>query len=156
MRGEVETYVEAPADLVYALVSDVTRMGEWTPETYRCVWTRGATGPAVGARFKARNRRGMLRWRNTPVVLVADPGREFTFRRRMLGNEVDWQYRMEPQGSGTRLSESFVMSTPSPAAANWVVLRLMGVADRQADLVQGMRQTLDRLRAAAEATAAAR
>jgi hypothetical protein len=156
IRGEVDTYVAAPASLVYALVSDITRMREWSPETYRCEWTDGATGPAVGARFKARNRRGLLRWRNAPEVMVAEPGREFTFRRRVAGNEVVWRYRMRPDGSGTRLSESFESLTPSPAAVNWMVLTLIGVTDRQADLVEGMRQTLERIRAAAEQAVAAR
>jgi len=156
IRGEVDTYVAAPAGLVYGLVSDITRMGEWSPETYWCEWTDGAAGPTPGARFKARNRRGLLRWRNTPEVMVAEPGQEFTFRRRVAGNEVVWRYRMRPDGSGTRLSESFESLTPSPAALNRVVLLLLGVTDRQADLVQGMRHTLERIRAAAEAASATR
>jgi hypothetical protein len=42
----------------------------------------GATGPAVGARFKARNR-GSRRpaWFNTPTVTVANEGKEFAFDR---------------------------------------------------------------------------
>jgi hypothetical protein len=152
-QAEVETFVDAPPQTVYALVSDVTRMGQWSPETYRCDWIRGATGPAVGARFKARNRRGRLRWSNKPEVVVADPGQEFTFRRRVAGNEVVWRYRMAPRGSGTRLWESYQVLTPSPAWADWLVLRLIGVTDRDADLVDGMRQTLARIRAAAEAAA---
>jgi hypothetical protein len=149
-RGEAEIDIDAPPEAVYALVSDVTRMGQWSPETYRCDWIGGATGPAVGARFKARNRRGLLRWSNKPEVIVADPGREFAFRRRVAGNEVVWRYRMAAHGSGTRLSESYESLTPSPAWANRVVLKLIGVTDRDADLVEGMRQTLSRVRAAAE------
>ncbi len=48
----------APADHVYALISDITRMSEWSPECIHCEWTDEATGPAVGARFKARNKGG--------------------------------------------------------------------------------------------------
>ena len=49
-HDEVSTEIAAAPETVYALVSDITRMGEWSPETVRAVWTRGATGPAVGAR----------------------------------------------------------------------------------------------------------
>jgi hypothetical protein len=56
-------------------------MGEWSPETYSCTWIHGATGSVVGARFKGRNRRGLLRWSNTPEVIAAESGREFAFRR---------------------------------------------------------------------------
>jgi hypothetical protein len=88
LRGEVGIYIQASPEAVYALVSDVTRMGDWSPEPYRCQWIDGASGPAVGARFKARNRRGRLRWINKPEVIVADPGLEFSFRRWVAGNEV--------------------------------------------------------------------
>ena len=56
------------------MVSDVTRMGEWSPETIRCTWIDGATGPAVGARFKGTNRRGIFRWSTKPEIVVADRG----------------------------------------------------------------------------------
>jgi Polyketide cyclase / dehydrase and lipid transport len=150
MRGEVSIYIEASRERVYELASDVTRMGEWSPETYSCTWLDGATEAAVGARFKGNNRRGLLRWSNTPEVIAADRGREFAFRRVVLGNEVDWRYRMLPEGSGTRLSESYQVLTPSPGWLNWIVTRLMGVRDREADLLEGMRTTLQRLRQAAE------
>ena len=64
----------SPAE-VYALVSDITRMGEWSPECVQCTWTKGATGPSVGARFKAKNKGGRgPAWGNTPTVTAADPG----------------------------------------------------------------------------------
>jgi len=53
-------------------------------------------------------------------------------------------------GSGTRLSESYEVLTPSPGWLNWLVGALMGVKDREADLMQGMRITLERVRSAAE------
>jgi Polyketide cyclase / dehydrase and lipid transport len=150
MRGEVSIYIQASPGRVYALVSDVTRMGEWSPETYSCAWLDGATEATVGARFKGHNRRGLLRWSNTPEVIAADRGREFAFRRVVFGNEVHWRYRMLPEGSGTRLSESYEVLTPSPAWMNCIVTRLMGVQDREADLLEGMRTTLQRLRQTAE------
>jgi len=152
-RGETYIYVEASPVRVYQLVSDITRMGEWSPETYLCTWVDGATGPVVGARFKGHNRRGLLRWCNTPEVIAATPGREFAFRRVVLGNEVHWRYRMQPDGSGTRLSESYEVLTPSPGWMNRLVGLLMGVNDREADLLLGMRTTLERMRYALERSA---
>src|SRR4051812_29945801 len=57
-HDEVSIEIEATPEDVYALVSDITRMGEWSPECRRCTWTKGASGPAVGARFRARNKGG--------------------------------------------------------------------------------------------------
>ena len=66
-RGEASVRVAAAPEKVYELVSDVTRMGEWSPETTSAEWIDGATGPAVGARFKGRNRNGVARWSTTPA-----------------------------------------------------------------------------------------
>src|SRR5687768_14377997 len=60
--GEASTYVEAPPERCYALVTDIGRMGEWSPETVRAQWLDGATAPAVGARFRGTNKEGVIRW----------------------------------------------------------------------------------------------
>src|SRR5436190_22829910 len=90
----VSTDIAARPDKVYELVSDITRMGEWSPECYRCSWTKGATGPEVGARFKAKNKGGRgPSWFNTPKVTAADPGREFYFNRSGPGaGSYKWRY----------------------------------------------------------------
>ena len=91
-KGQASVHIDAPPEFAYDLVSDVTRMGEWSPETYRCKWLRGASGPAIGARFEGYNRRGRARWSNTLEVLVADRGQEFAFRRDVLHCGVcDWR-----------------------------------------------------------------
>jgi uncharacterized protein YndB with AHSA1/START domain len=79
---EVERYVDAPPELVYDLVSDIRRMGEWSPETYRCEWRGGAT---ASARFRAWNRRRWMSWFNSPVLITAERGKEFAFDRRVPG-----------------------------------------------------------------------
>lgn len=145
--------IAAPPDRVYGLISDVTRMGEWSPECIRCEWTDGATGPAVGARFKARNKgaRGPA-WFNKPEVTVADPGREFAFNRKGPGiGSYTWRYRLEPTASGTRVTESYEVERPVPKAMNWLTEKWTGSNDRDADLRRGMQTTLSRLKEAAEA-----
>lgn len=154
--GAVSVHVEAAPDHVYDLVSDITRMGEWSPETRRCEWVDGE-GPAVGARFKGHNRRGRARWSNTVEVIAADRGREFAFRRAVRHCGVcDWRYRMEPEGTGTRLTESYEVTKPDWAITNWFNGLMLRVDDRDRDLVEGMRTTLHRIRSAAEAESAGR
>src|SRR5438128_1067695 len=96
----------ASPEFVYGVVSEVTRMGEWSPETVKCAWLDGAAGPAVGARFKGTNRRGIATWSTKPTVVVADPGREFAFE---VDTDVRWTYRFDAEGTGTSLTESFEM-----------------------------------------------
>lgn len=149
-RGAVSVHVGASPKRVYELVSDVTRMGEWSPETYRCRWI-GSDGPVPGARFKGYNRRGRARWSNTLEVLAAEPGREFSFRRDVLPCGVcDWRYRMESDGAGTLLTESYEVVKPDWRITNWFNGLLLGVADRDEDLLAGMQTTLARIKEAAE------
>ena len=57
MRGSVTVHMAAPADRVWDLVSDVTRVGEFSPETFEAEWLGGASGPAIRARFRGHVRR---------------------------------------------------------------------------------------------------
>ena len=151
-HDEVTVEIAAPPETVYALVSDITRMGEWSPECIRCSWTKGATGPAVGARFKATNKgkRGPS-WFNTPVVTVAQPDREFAFNRSGPGiGSYTWRYVMEPTPTGTRLTESFDAERPLGTAMSWLTEKWVGSSDRDADLHAGMVTTLERIKNAAE------
>lgn len=108
--GHATIDIAAPPDVVYDLIADVSRMGEWSPECYRCEWLDGATAAVHGARFRGYNRRGGLRWERTAVIEVADRGREFGFTTVNDGTgrqETRWRYSMQPSDSGTILTESF-------------------------------------------------
>ncbi len=135
--------IDAPPDRVYDLVADISQMGRWSPETYRAEWRRGASGPATGAQFRGWNKRGLLRWFTDCQVEQADLGRAFAFR--VKGTGARWGYRLETSNGGTRLTETRDLSG-SPAVGQFLN-RLM----RQDDsLRQGMEQTLQRIKAAAE------
>jgi len=152
-HDEVTIDIAAPPERVYGLLSDITRMGEWSPECRRCSWADGATGPSVGARFRARNkgRRGPS-WFNKPTVTVAEPGHEFAFNRHGPGiGSYTWRYVVEPSAGGTRLTESFDVERPLPKAMSWLTEKWVGSADRDADLHEGMEVTLSRIKVAAEA-----
>jgi hypothetical protein len=155
-RDEVTTVVGAPPETVYALVADVTRTPEFSPEVERCTWLDGATGPAVGARFEAVNRSGSGRtWKNRPVVTAAEPGREFAFTRsEPFAGSIAWRYRFEAVADGgTRVVASYEVERPVGRIGWLVIEKIFGGGDRREALRTGMRTTLERLRVAAEARA---
>ncbi len=145
-------HIDAPPDVVYALAADVTRTPEFSPEIVSCTWLDGATGPAPGARFQAVNKlsRGPA-WKNRPVVIAAQPGREFAFSRtEKLSGTLVWRYQLEPDGNGTRLTESYDVTTPISRLGWFIIGRLYGCRDRRAELRAGMQQTVQRIRQTAE------
>ena len=75
MRDQTSVRVDAAPEKVFALVSDVTRIGEFSPETFEGEWLDGASGPALGARFRGhvrRNGRGPVYW-TTCTVTAYEP-----------------------------------------------------------------------------------
>ncbi|MDT9592868.1 SRPBCC family protein [Nocardioides zeae] len=145
LGDEVSVHVDAPVDRVWALVSDVTRIGEFSPETFEARWTRGHTGPEVGATFKGhvkRNGVGPTYWSPCRVT-VCEPERVFEFA---VGTEAvpvnNWGYRLEPEAGGTRVTEYFRLHPSLPVRIYWFVLgRLRGRTNRA-----GMRTTLERMK----------
>ena len=153
----VDRYIEAPPEVLYDILSDVTRTPERTPDIVRCEWIGGATGPAVGARFKAINKQGRgPNWSNKPVVTVADPGREFTFTRtEPFGGTIEWKHVLTAEGTGTRVTESYTVLKPLAAFGWFIIGTLYGMKDRQTDLHNSMVASLDRLAELAERESAA-
>ncbi|TFV87368.1 SRPBCC family protein [Blastococcus sp. CT_GayMR16] len=151
-RDEVSTVVAAPPEDVYALVADVTRTPEFSPEVVSCRWIGGATGPAVGARFEAVNQNESGRtWKNSPVVTVAEPGREFAFARtEPFAGTIAWHYRFEPADGGTRVVEGYEVERPISRIGWFVIERIFRGGNRREALHTGMRSTLERLRVTAE------
>jgi hypothetical protein len=151
--AEVSVHVDAPAATVYELVSDLTRMGEWSPETTKVAWRGGASGPAVGARFRGWNKKGVIRWFTDGKVTTADPGRAFAFDITSLGLGVArWGYRIDPdEGSdGCTLTETWDDHRKAPGFKTLTGL-VIGVRDRHAHNTAGMEATLHKIKAAAEA-----
>src|SRR5690242_3116458 len=114
-RGEANVHIDAPPMKVWEVVTDIGRMGEWSPETVSCTWLDGATGPVVGARFKGTNKRGIARWSTKPRVTAADPGRCFAFVIAHRGADMtEWRYDFAPDGDGTNVTESFELKRDLP------------------------------------------
>jgi hypothetical protein len=152
-RDSAEIVIDAAPEQVYDLVADVTRSPEFSPEVVAVRWLDGATEPAVGARFEAVNRSTTSgrRWRNRPVVVAADRGREFAFRRtEPFSGTVVWRYRFAPVDGGTRVVESYEFERPVSRVGWFVIEKLFKDVDRRGALQRGMRANLERLRATAE------
>ncbi|MDQ6523865.1 SRPBCC family protein [Nocardioides sp. LHD-245] len=150
LGGEVTVHMKAPVEDVWALVSDVTRIGEFSPETLEAEWTHGATGPVVGARFKGhvkRNGVGPVYW--TPcTVTKAVENEVFEFAVGLDGNALNtWGYRMQAENGGTSVTEYFRLTPAWFMRGYWLVLgRLRGKTNER-----GMRTTLERMKAVVEA-----
>lgn len=105
-RLEISRDIAAPPEQVYAAISDVTRMGEWSEECHACAWHEGSDGPAVGATFDGHNRNGALEWTTQGKVIEAEEGRAFAFECSMLDfHYATWGYRIVPVESGCRVTE---------------------------------------------------
>ena len=143
------TAIAAPADDIYALVSDVTRMGEWSPENVGGRWLGDATGPAVGARFRGSNRRGWRRWSTTCTVVAAEPGRTFAFDVTVAVIPASrWIYELRQDGDATLVTETWKDRRP-----RWFALLAgvtMGIGDIRAHNLENIRETLANLATAAE------
>jgi uncharacterized protein YndB with AHSA1/START domain len=147
---ETSVLVDAPPERVWDLVSDVTRMGEWSPECRRCRWIGKQKRPVVGARFVGVNRRGLVAWLTRNVVEAAGRGEVFAFRT--IEAAAVWTYRFEAEAGGTRLSESRVVGEPPWYSALAVRLVMGGTESHDRTLEAGMRATLERIKAVAESS----
>ncbi len=145
-----EITIAAPPEAVWDLVADVTRMGDWSPECYRCAWVDGGTGPRAGARFKGWNRQDLgpvpVKWSTTSTVLDATRGELFSFVTKESGATWTYRFTATPDG-GTH-----VVETRSDGVKP-MVAKVFGAVmpGRDERLRDGMEQTLRRLKAAAEA-----
>ncbi|MHB1138914.1 MAG: SRPBCC family protein [Microthrixaceae bacterium] len=146
---EISRDIAARPEDVYAAISDVTRMGEWSEECYACEWHDGVDGPAVGATFDGHNRNGEHEWTSQGKVVDADPGRAFTFECSMMDFHFStWGYRIEPTDTGCRVTEW--SEDLRPESALEFSQQLSGVVDRGARNRQTISGTLERLAAALE------
>ena len=149
MQGEVSLHMDAPPAKVWDLVSDVTRIGEFSPETFEARWRRGYDHAEVGAKFKGhvkRNGVGPTYW-SPCTVTVCEPERVFEFS---VGTDDvalnNWGYRLEPDGTGTLVTEYFRLEPTLALRLYWTLLGpLRGRTNER-----GMRTTLARMKQVVE------
>ena len=97
--------VQASAEALYDLVSDITRTGEWSPVCRSCWWDDDAEAGQVGAWFTGRNQLPHRTWETRSQVVTAERGREFAWI--VGGSFVRWGFTLAPTETGTLLTESW-------------------------------------------------
>lgn len=128
--------VDVTPDELHAIMSDVTRMGEWSPEG-----GSEATGDIVAART----------WETRSQVVAADAGREFAWE--VNNGWVRWGFTVEPAGDGSRLTESwhFLPTGIAGFGERFGDQAQAEIQKRSAAALSGIPQTLAAIKATAEA-----
>lgn len=148
---EARIEIDAPAREVYDLISNISNMGRWSPETYRTQWVGQLSHPVPGARFRGWNRATVLglpaTWRTTSTIRRADPGRAFSFDTPFSG--ARWTYRFESSADGARCTVVETREEVAHPLLVKILYRVVGTIRRQ-QLADGMVVTLTRLKTAAE------
>ena len=150
MRASVTVHMDCPPEKAWGLVSDITRMGEYSPEVVEAEWMGGATAPAVGARYRGHVRRNenfpFLYWTVCEITECV-PGEVFEFVVLLGERPVNkWRYEFRAAGDGTDVTESFDLGD-NLFTKLW---RPVGGFLRERRNERDMRTTLERVKAVAE------
>jgi len=144
LRAEID--IDAPVGRVWSLVSDLSRMPQWSPQC-RMMKLLGPLRP--GTRTLNLNRRNMLFWPTTSTITEVLPERKLAFRIPL--NTSVWTYELEPTATGTRLVETRHAENGVTAVSTAVTKAALGGVDSfEKELLEGMNQSLTRIKAAAE------
>ena len=143
---QAQVDINAPVSKVWALVSDLSRMPQWSPQ---CRMMK-ALGPLrQGTRTFNINRRKKLFWPTTCTFTEVIPEKKLAFR--VNTNGTIWTYELEPTDLGTRVVETRHAENGVNAISNLTVNALLGgVPTFERELVEGMNTSLARIKAAAE------
>lgn len=153
MRAAVSLHIDAPPLEVWRLVSDITKMGEYSPEVVEAEWLDGATGPDVGVRYRGHVRRNenwpVLYW-TTCKITECVPGEVFEFAVIMRDQPVNtWRYEFRATADGgTEVTESFDLGD-NILTKIWYPI---GGFLRERRNRRDMLRTLERIKAVAEGT----
>ena len=142
-------HIAAPPERVWALVSDVRRMSDWSPQVDSTRLRSGFDRVELGAQFTNRNSDGELVWTTHAEVVRFEPGREIAFR--VEENWVIWSFTITPDNAGAHL----VQRRHAPEGISDLSLELVdgflgGMDAFTASMRTGMRLTLERIKAEAE------
>lgn len=146
--------IDAPAEKVWALVTDIPAMSKRSPQVVKSTVKGGVV--KEGVTFRNLNKQGIKRWpTNGKVVRFQAPTEssvgEFAFR---IGeNWTIWSFEIEPTANGgTRLTER--REAPEGVSRLSQVLTKLVLGGQKGfteELRAGIRQTLEKIKVEAEA-----
>ncbi len=145
--GQVDVDVPATPDQVWAVLTDVTRIGEWSHECRTAQWLDGNDQAAVGARFRGSNKVRFNRWSKKCTITDMEPAHRFVYETNVdfMGGPTRWTFTLEPTADGCHVAQSFQIDH-MPKAAEWVLAKML---PEHADRSQALREDLTRLGALA-------
>lgn len=147
---EVSREMAASPEAVFAAISDITRMGEWSPENVKCEWIDGHDKAEIGAMWLGHNRNGDKEWKTKAQVTEFEPNRRFAFD--CVARDftfAKWAYTIEETDGGCKVTES--SQDLRPESVKERSFEISGVEDRYAENRKNMEITLDQIAAAVEA-----
>ena len=156
LSHQESTIVEASADFLYDLLSDITRTGEWSPVCTSCWWDDEAEAGRVGAWFTGRNELPHRTWETRSEVVTAERGREFAWV--VGGSFVRWGFSFAAAESGTVITESweFLPGGIAMFEEKFGNEAPAQITDRTQQALDGIPKTLAAIKRIAEAPASAR
>lgn len=145
---EASIHIDAPPSVVWAIVSDQRRMNEFSPET----WKQKFFGDEIGVGTVSINlnkRKGFV-WPTASRITELVPEKRIAFY--VYGPADTWSYDLEPDGTGTKVVERRELKNGKRSVASRITatLALGGIDGHDVELVEGMRTTLERIKAEAE------
>ena len=141
--------IAASPAAAFAALTDITRMGDWSPECVKAEWAEGFSELAVDAMFVGHNKNGDKEWTTDAKIVELLQDERFVFD--CLARDfhfATWGYAIEPTAGGCRVTE-FTQDL-RPEAALERSAQISGVSDRLTHNRAGMEATLERLANAIE------
>lgn len=142
-EGTTAVVVDADLDAVWEVVRDPTRVGEWSHECVGGRWLGDAREARPGARFRGRNRQGLVRWGRRCEVVSVEP-HELVWRTvpsRLYPDSTEWALRLTPTDGGTRIEQRFRV-----VKGTWLEPLYVRLIPAHADRADALRQDLERIR----------
>ncbi|HCS56323.1 MAG TPA: SRPBCC family protein [Gordonia polyisoprenivorans] len=139
--------IDATPEQVWEVISDLKRMGEWSPQCVKMI-VRGPVG--LGTKTINVNRRGPLVWPTTSKIVRFSPNQELGFR--VAENRTVWSYTITPTASGVTVTERREVPGGTTSTVSSVLVdKLMGGTENfEAELKLGMAETLGKIKRAVE------
>ena len=148
-EGRVEATSRATPEQVWAVISDVTRIGDWSHECRTAEWLDGATSAVPGARFRGGNKTGRMSWSRQNEVVVADAPHVLSWHTvptRLYTDQTQWWLTIESDGDVTTIVQTFEVLKLNPVMERLFHLLIPAHRDR----MEALRDDLRRLASVAE------